>query len=527
MKVGIYLGYEPGVKLNKEGLGRYLAKVVKTLCDNGDEIIIACPSWLNKEIRKLFNEFDIRGKNDIINVAKLPFSLRVWFFFQNIKKGKKKKHSLKKFFEIIISIIEWLFLQSNSMVFLISFMILITLGILLSPVVLLFAAFVLFLRVSKKVAKKSARKLYRGFEYLYEYTYKNYVDFRKNLYWKALSNTRKLLCKHVNTSNVRADIWYSPSIFWPEFNDIIGKKMVNVPDLVTSTFPIQWGNHYDELIKTNECRRTIEESDYFITYSEYISRTLLQKKFGKDEKSIFVIPHSINNLEEPIKLQNAHFSGEELKKWESAICREILQQAKYHVVNEIEYVRDYDIKSAKYIFYASQDRPHKNILNLVKAYEYLLRRRYINMKLFLTANINNNPELMEYIREKELEHDVLAFYDLSQKELAAFYHEANLVVNPTLYEGGFPFTFGEGMSVGVPSVMSSIPQVLEEISNSEFVNNALFDPYNVDDIAKKIEYGLNNRERLYEIELETYNRMLVDYSEKESSKRYINAFSCV
>ena len=43
----------------------------------------------------------------------------------------------------------------------------------------------------------------------------------------------------------------------------------------------------------------------------------------------------------------------------------------------VDYLREFDFSDVRYIFYASQNRPHKNILNLIKAYEYILRKKYI------------------------------------------------------------------------------------------------------------------------------------------------------
>ena len=69
-------------------------------------------------------------------------------------------------------------------------------------------------------------------------------------------------------------------------------------------------------------------------------------------------------------------------------------------------------------------------------------------------------------------------------------------MNPSLAEGGCPFTFTEAVSVGTPVVMSRIA-VTEEVITDETLRHAmLFDPYDWRSVAERIEWGLVNREPL-------------------------------
>ena len=119
---------------------------------------------------------------------------------------------------------------------------------------------------------------------------------------------------------------------------------------------------------------------------------------------------------------------------------------------------------------------------------------------------------------------ILSFYNITTKQLAALYHQACLVVNPTLYEGGFPFTFGEGMSVGVPSVMSRIPQVCE-FTDPYDLDDILFDPYDVEDITNTILYGIENRTCILEKEKKLYDWMKKAFENKKTGDLYVQAFS--
>ena len=144
-------------------------------------------------------------------------------------------------------------------------------------------------------------------------------------------------------------------------------------------------------------------------------------------------------------------------------------------------------------------------MNLIRAYEYLLRTENIHFKLFMTCDLDANIGIKTYIEEKGLEHDVISFKRIPVQLLSALYQCATLVVNPTLYEGGFlTFTIGEGMSVGTPSIMSRIPQVTDMIPSIYQLDHILFDPHDYIDMARVILYGFNNAAQLYADELVMY-----------------------
>jgi glycosyltransferase involved in cell wall biosynthesis len=161
----------------------------------------------------------------------------------------------------------------------------------------------------------------------------------------------------------------------------------------------------------------------------------------------------------------------------------------------------------RFIFYASQLRPNKNIISLLRAYDHLLKRRFIGHKLFLTGNPRELDEIVEFIADNNLQNDVLCLHGLSEQELAACYHLADLAVNPSLSEGGCPFTFTEALSVGTPVVMARIPVTEEVIIDRALRELMCFDPYNWKDMANKIEWALQNRELLLSRQLPVYEKL--------------------
>jgi len=121
-----------------------------------------------------------------------------------------------------------------------------------------------------------------------------------------------------------------------------------------------------------------------------------------------------------------------------------------------------------------------------------VRRRFIGHKLILTGKLYETSEVKRFIAGRNLQNDVLCLYGLSEQELAACYRLADLAVNPSISEGGCPFTFTEALSVGTPVVMARIPVAQEIIADPELQKIMFFDPYDWRHMADRIEWGLKN-----------------------------------
>jgi hypothetical protein len=159
---------------------------------------------------------------------------------------------------------------------------------------------------------------------------------------------------------------------------------------------------------------------------------------------------------------------------------------------------------------SSQIRPYKNYLNLFRAFEIVLRRKHRNVKLFLTGRMDfDTPDtvaLRDFIKDAHLDLDILAVPDLPPEVHTAFYHLARLTVVPTLFEGGFPFPFTESLSVDTPAVMSSIP-VTRETLPPDLAEVMLFDPYDVDSMVERIDWGLTHRQELLVRQKQFYKQL--------------------
>lgn len=82
------------------------------------------------------------------------------------------------------------------------------------------------------------------------------------------------------------------------------------------------------------------------------------------------------------------------------------------------------------------------------------------------------------------------------------------------------------MSVGTPSIMSNIPQVIEVLEEYDFIQKAqkwLFNVYDDQDLEKKLYFALEHFEELKENQQELYD-LLNRRTWKDVGKEYIFLF---
>lgn len=515
-KYGIYLAYPPTVDLRHEGLGRYLAEFLKGAQEREDvRFVIACPSWMQDGLLKLFESAGVYAEHiDILTPRKKPLLLSA---HQRYLAFKYRSRQPSRWLSLVNALKEtastWIRYLEKRLVSTRSIFTIVMLGIVVLPfitiqmigqVLLAIRALIRFVvrQTLSKIAGISILRRYRAhLSKLITQPKENTIATR--LYRLMEESEAALVCAMIGT---RKDIsaWFSPTAFWPHFNQIPTPRLMCLPDVVLSQFPVGFsqvgGNRFLENFKQVE--KSIKGGEYFVTYSQDVKWRTLVERYHIDPELITVVAHGANRLDDLVVVSG--FSDNDAAT--NALCRSLFRRSLLKAVNN-EYASIFNGDDTRFIFYASQFRPNKNVLSLLKAYEYLLRRRYISYKLVLTGNPNVLPEVGAFIKEHHLENDVLCLHGLTVQELAACYRLADLAVNPSLSEGGFPFTFTEALSLGTPVAMARIP-VTEEILNDPIVQqNTLFDPYDWKDMADRIEWALQNRSELLEIQRPLYDQL--------------------
>ena len=514
-KYGIYLAYPPTVDMRAEGLGRHLAEFLKGAQARGDvRFVISCPSWMKENLLELFNAAGVRHNSfEIIAPTNLPVLLRLYFSYSSFKKRNRKNISTS-FFNWPSKLGNNLAAYAeNKLVSSRSLLLASILGFMLLPIIL----FVLLISYFKNAVTGIIAALYK---FLRRTLRHNFIskslamisrlvaqpkqDSLVMRMYRLMEQSEVLLMRELINARIDIAAWYCPTAFWPHFNNITAPRLMCVPDVVLTNFPVGFASIGGQRFHDNfrQVEKAIEGAEHFVTYSEDVKWRTLVERYHVDSDVIKVVTHGANRLDELIKVIG--FADNEAST--DLLCRNLFKMALCKAVNN-GFAFNFGSGDVKFIFYASQFRPNKNVITLLKAYEYLLKRRYVSHKLVLTGNPNSLPEIAQFIVEHNLVNDVLCLHGLTAQELAACYRLADLAINPSLSEGGCPFTFTEALSVGTPVVMAKIPVTTEVLNDPSLDQAMFFDPYNWKDMATRIEWAIQNHDELLNIQRPIYEKL--------------------
>lgn len=553
MKVGIYLGYAPllNQSLVGEGLGRYLTVLVKLLQDRGNRVTLACPVWLLPNLRELFENYGFSQDSiEYVSTGGKPALLRVLEMLSGPPSDRPKVKLRDRLHRAALSWIDrWMgFLSQFKSALVMGFFLLLTLILLvvLSPLLLLYGivrGIHGFLRhrqerkreeqerqsapkekgTKQKGGKPPATFLQKVVKKIRSFAYGRL--FGGKVFDRMRTDACRELLGRIRRMREKPDVWFCLTSFWKEFFEIDGVTVACFPDLSPWVFA-EGTSRYGAATVTDQVRKTVEKGKYFVTYCDYQKVAMLSNVLGKPLENIQSIPLFVN---ETLPAVDLHLSENEQAGPEDRMIfarRVLATLPKRSRPSMRPYwqgpLKDYDFSSMRYLFYASQVRANKNVLNLVKAYHHLRQRSELSHKLVLTGDPRGLPEVQEYIEENGLENDVVSFTNVTNQQLSALYACADLVVNPTLYEGGFLMIFSEGMSVGTPSVMSRIPQVTDVVAGYD-IDDCLFNPMDPLDIADKIVYGLSHLEDLRQRQQPLYET-LSSWTMRDAGREYEEMF---
>jgi glycosyltransferase involved in cell wall biosynthesis len=509
-RYGIFIAYSPNTDLRTEGLGRYLTAFLKAATARGDShFSILCPSWSRDALIELCTEAGIPvPAYSLLGPSRTPVLYRLYKLLQRTKLPKQKRRPFRallgRLYPTAVAHAEWLkerIAGARSFTTFIGFL---AYGVLLA---LPTAAIVFAIRLTRKVATSA----YRGFKQALKRIWQGLnalpvaspSDIRFRLYEGMLARETALM---IEIGNAERDIgaWYTPAAFWPNVNELRAPVLTCVPDVVLTEFPAGFSAiGGDPMFHSYQTvASTIRGSRDFVTYSEHIKRDTLVHMFGIDPAAVRVIRHAPNDLSGPMTVTGFPDNEATSCAYAQSLLLGAIRKASY-----TNYASTFSNSKVKFLFYASQFRPSKNVMTLLRAYEWLLRKRHIGHKLILTGS-GDYESVKAFLDERNLRADVLCVHGLTEPELAACYKLADLAVNPSLSEGGMPFTFTEALSLGTPVVMGDIEVTREIITDPALRATTLFDPYDWRAMADKIEWALNNRGSLCTQQRKFYDDVL-------------------
>lgn len=506
-RYGIYLAYPPTLDLRNEGLGRYLAAFLKSTSEKGHaRFVIMCPSWSRESLEMLFESERVpRQCMEIVAPERMPAVLclyQQWVDYQKRARTSRFGNFADKLRQFKNRFVENALhrIATAESVSALSLRLMLSL-LFLIPLWLVIGIAVGVGLVGRRFLKRFVKRLNKFKQRLQILAVQPKNDDVVLRMYRAMEQyeCRRMQALINGLPDIRA--WYCPTAFWPAFNNIQAPRLMCVPDVVLADFPVGFAGVGGDRFLENfqQVEAAIRGGQHFVTYSNSVKWGTLVDRYAVAPESIAVVHHAPNDLSRWISVSG--FADPETAS--RNYCQGLLINAIQRSFNRA-YANGFQNRELKFLFYASQLRPNKNILTLLRAYEHLLRKSFIGHKLIMTGNPSASPAVKSFIAEYRLENDVLFLHGLKPQELAACYRLAELAVNPSLSEGGCPFTFTEALSVDTPVVMAKIPVTEEILTDPELQEVTLFDPYDWHSLANRIEWALAHRNDLLTIQRRTY-----------------------
>jgi glycosyltransferase involved in cell wall biosynthesis len=150
--------------------------------------------------------------------------------------------------------------------------------------------------------------------------------------------------------------------------------------------------------------------------------------------------------------------------------------------DEVQRVRERFQLDTRYLLYAGNIKPHKNVVRLIEAFAIVRQERAEPLKLLIIGDeISKHAALRRAVHRHQLHKYVRFLGFVPDQTLAILYRLAAVFVFPSLYEGfGLPPL--EAMASGTPVVTSNVSSLPEVVGDAA----VLVDPYQAASIAEGI-----------------------------------------
>jgi len=256
---------------------------------------------------------------------------------------------------------------------------------------------------------------------------------------------------------------------FPHFNVPLfyrGKFVVTIHDLIPLWF------------------KNIRGLGHFFVYriKEFFYKIVLQRAVKKARLMIVVSEKTKNDLIDILKVPAEKIFV--TYEGASPLFKKVIDERVYHKFSLTRH----------YFLYVGNAYPHKNLRNLILAFNKLVKEYHLDTQLVLVGKRDYfYQKLAEEAKELNLGPRLVFTDYLNDEELAALYSQASLFIFPSLSEGfGLPPL--EAMMCGVPVAASKIPVLKEVLGEAAFY----FNPLDVDEMAEKIyhlyhDQNLKNR----------------------------------
>jgi glycosyltransferase involved in cell wall biosynthesis len=136
----------------------------------------------------------------------------------------------------------------------------------------------------------------------------------------------------------------------------------------------------------------------------------------------------------------------------------------------------------RYIFYPAQCWFHKNHIQLVEAFNLIVKETDEDVALILSGSQQDNyPKLMAKIQELGLEHRIKHLGYIDYEDIPYLYKMARMLVMPTLFES-VSIPIYEAFALGVPVCCSNVVALPEQVGDAALI----FNPNDPVDMSQKM-----------------------------------------
>lgn len=263
-------------------------------------------------------------------------------------------------------------------------------------------------------------------------------------------SVREQLAVPLTLSRAGATLFHAPHYVLPPLTPC--RAIVTIHDCIHLRFPQYLPNRLAHAYAWSQCWAAARRARRVLTVSQASKNDIL-RFFNIPESKVTVIPNAID--------ERFH-----VPCTEEAMVR----------------VRERYQLPERFIMYAGNVKPHKNLERLLDAYVTVHRRGFDDVGLLLTGSeVSHYSMLRRTVHRHNLHRHVRFLGYQTIETLAVLYRLAQVFVFPSLYEG-FGLSPLEALACGTPVVasnVSSLPEVLDDAA-------VLVDPHDPEAIAAGI-----------------------------------------
>jgi len=248
----------------------------------------------------------------------------------------------------------------------------------------------------------------------------------------------------------RVDLVHFPHYVAPRL--VPKPTVVTIHDLIQLFYPPENRPHLSRLYLRLMIGSSLRRARRVITVSRSSRRDLVNL-FAADRQRMTVIANGVD----PILAQRPE--------------KEVLEKLK----------ADHGLRSPL-ILVVANDKPHKNLDLVLRAYHLAVRERRIPGQLVFLGGADSKSRLKERAERLGLGDRVRLLGRVRRDDLHALYHVSAVLLHVSLYEGfGLPIL--EAMCAGLPVVTSNLGAMCELGEGAA----RLVNPLDVDDVAEALE----------------------------------------